>query len=73
MKIETIAIHAGNKKDKATGAVIQPLVQSTTFERNEDGSFTDGNIYARYSNPNRKSLESVLAKLELGVDEAAFS
>src|SRR4051812_19580907 len=73
MKIETIAIHAGNKTDKATGAVVQPLVQSTTFERNEDGSFTDGNIYSRSSNPNRKALEAVLAKLEGGADAAAFS
>lgn len=73
MKIETIAIHAGNKTDKATGAVVQPLVQSTTFERNEDGSYTDGNIYSRSSNPNRKSLEVVLAELEQGEDAAAFS
>ena len=31
MKIETIAIHAGNQKDETSGAVIQPIVMSTTF------------------------------------------
>jgi cystathionine gamma-synthase len=73
MKIETIAIHAGNKRDQSTGAVIQPIVLSTTFERNEDGSYTNGNIYSRASNPNRTSLEHVLAQLEGGADAAAFS
>ncbi|MEO8887184.1 MAG: aminotransferase class V-fold PLP-dependent enzyme [Mucilaginibacter sp.] len=73
MKIETIAIHAGNHTDKSTGAVVQPLVQSTTFERNKDGGFTSGYSYSRAANPNRTALETVLAKLEQGVDAAAFS
>jgi len=59
MKIETIAIHAGNERDQSTGAVIQPIVLSTTFERHEDGSYTNGYIYGRSSNPNRTSLEHV--------------
>jgi cystathionine gamma-synthase len=73
MKIETIAIHAGNKADKSSGAVIQPIVMSTTFERIADGSYPGGHIYSRASNPNRTLLENVLAKLEHGVDAAAFS
>lgn len=73
MKIETIAIHAGNHNDDATKAVIQPIVMSTTFVREADGSFPAGYIYSRSSNPNRTSLENVLAKLEDGVDAAAFS
>jgi cystathionine gamma-synthase len=73
MKIETIAIHAGNKTDEATGAVIQPITLSTTFERNTDGSFPAGYIYGRAANPNRTQLENVLAKLEGGADAAAFS
>jgi cystathionine gamma-synthase len=73
MKTETIAIHAGNHTDELTGAVIQPIVLSTTFERNVDGSFREGYIYSRASNPNRTSLETVLAKLENGADAAAFS
>ena len=73
MKIETIAIHAGNKMDNISKAVIQPIVLSTTFERGEDGSFPSGYSYSRAGNPNRTSLENVLAKLESGADAAAFS
>lgn len=73
MKIETIAIHAGNKNDKDTGAVIQPITMSTTFLRETDGSYTSGFIYSRSANPNRTQLENLLAKLENGVDAAAFS
>jgi cystathionine gamma-synthase len=73
MKTETIAIHAGNHTDQATGAVVQPIIMSTTFERQEDGSFREGYIYSRSANPNRKSLEQVITRLEGGVDAAAFS
>ncbi|MEZ2336765.1 PLP-dependent aspartate aminotransferase family protein [Mucilaginibacter sp. RCC_168] len=73
MKIETIAIHAGNKKDESSKAVIQPIILSTTFERGIDGDFPGGHIYSRSSNPNRASLENVLAQLENGVDAASFS
>ncbi|MFB9844464.1 trans-sulfuration enzyme family protein [Mucilaginibacter ginsenosidivorans] len=73
MKIETIAIHAGNHTDESTKAVIQPIVMSTTFERAADGSYPSGYIYSRSANPNRTQLENVLAKLENGADAAAFS
>ncbi len=73
MKIETIAIHAGNHVDESSRAVIQPIVVSTTFERAIDGSFPGGHIYSRASNPNRTLLENVLAKLEGGADAASFS
>ena len=70
MKIETIAIHAGNHNDETNKAVIQPITLSTTFIREADGSFPAGYIYSRSSNPNRTSLEHVLAKLEGGADAA---
>lgn len=73
MKIETIAIHAGNHNDESSKAVIQPITMSTTFVREADGSFPAGYIYSRSSNPNRAALENVLAKLEGGVHAAAFS
>jgi cystathionine gamma-synthase len=73
MKIETVAIHAGNHNDESSKAVIQPITMSTTFVREADGSFPAGYIYSRSSNPNRTSLENVLAKLEGGADAAAFS
>lgn len=73
MKIETIAIHAGNRIDQCTGAVIQPITLSTTFERAEDGGYPGGFIYSRIDNPNRSALENVIAKLEGAEDAAAFS
>jgi cystathionine gamma-synthase len=73
MKIETIAIHAGNIASNDTGAAIQPITLSTTFKRGDDGGYPGGYIYSRAGNPNRSSLENVLAKLEGGEDAAAFS
>lgn len=73
MKIETLAIHAANYTDASTAAVIQPIVLATTFERDEDGSYSKGFSYSRAGNPNRQALETVLAKLEGGAEAAAFS
>lgn len=74
MKIETLAIHAGNHGDPTTGAVVPPLILSTTFERAEDGSIVEGrDIYTRASNPNRRALEEKLAALEGGSEAIAFA
>ncbi len=73
MKIETRAIHAGNIKSKESGAVVQPITLSTTFERNENGDYNSGYMYSRTNNPNRQALENVLSALECGADAAAFS
>ncbi|MEO8795426.1 MAG: aminotransferase class I/II-fold pyridoxal phosphate-dependent enzyme [Daejeonella sp.] len=73
MKLETIAIHAGNKIENGSRAVIQPITLSTTFERGPEGDYPGGFIYSRSDNPNRKSLENVLKQLENGVDCCAFS
>lgn len=73
MKLETIAIHAGNKIENGNRAVIQPITLSTTFERGPEGDYPGGFIYSRSDNPNRKSLENVLMKLENGADCCAFS
>ena len=73
MKIETIAIHAGNHIDESSKAVIQPIVMATTFQRAEDGSYPSGYVYSRAANPNRSLLENVIAKLEGGAEAAAFS
>lgn len=73
MKIETIAIHAGNSIDEHTKAAIQPITLSTTFERGENGEYPGGYVYSRADNPNRKSLENVIAQLEGAASAAAFS
>ncbi len=73
MKIETIAIHAGNKMDDATKAVIQPVTLSSTYERATDGGYPAGFMYSRIENPNRQSLENVVAKMEGGKAACAFA
>lgn len=73
MRIETLAVHAGQLVDPATGAVMPPIHMSSTFERSADGSYPRGFMYARNNNPNRESLEQALSALEGGVATAAFS
>ncbi|HYE93661.1 MAG TPA: aminotransferase class V-fold PLP-dependent enzyme, partial [Terriglobales bacterium] len=73
MRIETRAVHAGRGVDPATGAVTLPIHLSTTFERDADGAYPRGHLYARNSNPTRVALETCLASLEGGAAAAAFS
>jgi cystathionine gamma-synthase len=73
MKIETISIHIGNQIPTDTKAAIQPITLSTTFEKGENGDYPGGFIYSRSDNPNRKSLEKVVAALENGIEACAFS
>jgi cystathionine gamma-synthase len=73
MKIETLAVHAGHAIDPSTGAVSAPIHLSTTFERDVDGSYSRGHMYARNSNPNRSALEQGVSALEGGAAAAAFA
>jgi cystathionine gamma-synthase len=73
MRFETLAVHAGLHVDPATGAVTPPIHLTTTFERDPDGSFPRGHIYARDTNPNRNHLEECLAALEGGAACIAFA
>jgi len=73
MRIETLAAHAGHSIDPTTGAVTPPIHLSTTFEREPDGSYRQGHLYARTSNPTRGLLEQALAALEGGANAIAFS
>lgn len=73
MKIETLAVHAGRKVDKATGAVAPPIHLSTTFERDPDGKWPRGYSYSREENPNRDSLEQCLAAMEGGKNSIVFA
>ncbi len=72
MKFETLAIHAGQGPDKAYGAVMTPIYQTSTFAFKgvgEPGLFD----YSRSGNPTRKALEDCLAALEGGVRGFAFA
>ena len=68
MKLETIAIHGGNRVTDSEKPVIQPITLSTTFLHQPDTM-----MYSRLNNPNRFALEQLLSALEKGVDAAAFS
>ncbi len=73
MRFETKAVHAGRRIDPVTGAVTTPIHLSTTYERSEDGSYTDGFMYSRGDNPNRRSLEECLTALENGHDCVTYA
>src|ERR1700752_862967 len=73
MKIETLAVHAGQTIDLATGAVSAPIHLSTTFERDVEGGYSRGFMYTRNNNPNRQALERGIAALEGGSAAAAFA
>jgi cystathionine gamma-synthase len=73
LRFETLAVHAGHGVDPTTGAVVDPIHLSTTFERAADGSYPHGFVYSRNHNPNRNGLEAALAALEGGAAAAAFS
>ena len=73
MRIETLAVHAGHAPDPATGAVSPPIHLSTTFARESDGSLHDGFLYSRSDNPDRRGLETALARLEGGAAALAFA
>ena len=62
-QIETLAIHAGQGADPATGAVITPIYQTSTYAQAEVG-VTKGFDYSRTANPTRLALEQCLAALE---------
>src|SRR5436853_2147532 len=73
MKIETLAVHAGQRVDPATGAVSAPIHLSTTFERDVEGTYSRGFMYTRNNNPNRQALEEGISALEGGASAAAFA
>lgn len=73
MRLETRAVHAGGAPDPATGALAPPLYLATTFERDADGGYPRGYLYARHGHPTRARLEQALAELEGGAAAAAFA
>lgn len=63
MGFSTIAIHAGNEPDAATGAVSVPIYQTSTYAQDGLGRHK-GYEYARTQNPTRSALEKNIAALE---------
>src|SRR5215831_2116483 len=67
----TRAIHVGQDPDPATGAVIVPIYQTSTYAQSEVGVHK-GYDYSRTANPTRAALESCLASLDGGRFGLAF-
>ena len=72
MKIETLAIHAGQHPDPTSGAVMTPIVLSSTFAQEGPGNHK-GYDYSRSGNPTRNTLEACAAALEGARHGLAFS
>ncbi len=69
---ETLAIHAGQEPDPATGAVVTPIYQTSTYAQSAVGVH-QGYEYSRSGNPTRTALETCLAALERGARGLAFA
>lgn len=68
----TKMIHAGIEPDSATGAIMTPIYQTSTYLQEAPGK-NKGYDYSRAKNPTRSALESVLAAIENGQYGLAFS
>jgi len=72
MGFATNAIHVGQEPDTATGSIVLPIYQTSTYVQEELGK-TKGYDYARTNHPNRKALERTIVKLEGGHAAYVFS
>src|SRR4030081_375428 len=73
MGFATNAIHVGQEPDPATGAIVAPIYQTSTYVNEELGKYKNGFDYARTNHPNRKALERTIAKLEDGHSAYVFA
>lgn len=71
MKIGTKAIHAGVEPDPATGAIMTPIYQTSTYVQAGVGNHK-GYEYSRTHNPTRTALQNSLAALENGAHGICF-
>jgi len=72
MKIDTLAIHAGQQPDPTTGAIMTPVYLTSTYVQSSPGVHL-GYEYSRTQNPTRAALETCLAALEGATHGAAFA
>lgn len=71
MKFNTKTIHGGQEHDKAYGAVMPPIYQTSTYAQSTPGGHK-GYEYSRSQNPTRHALEKALASIENGDYGLAF-
>lgn len=71
LKFNTKTIHGGQSPDKAYGAVMPPIYQTSTYAQTTPGGH-QGYEYSRSANPTRTALENSLASIENGEYGLAF-
>lgn len=71
-RFSTICIHAGQQPDPATGAIITPIYQTSTYVQESLGHHK-GFEYARTQNPTRLALEQNIAAIEGGKAACAYA
>ena len=71
-RFSTRCLHAGQDPDPATGAIITPIYQTSTYVQEELGKHK-GYEYARTQNPTREALERNIANIESGTAGFAFA
>ncbi len=72
LAVRTLAIHGGASPDSATGAIITPIYQSTTFVQQAVGVHK-GFTYSRAANPTVDALERSIAALEATPGAVCFA
>lgn len=72
MKFNTKTIHGGQKHEEATGSVMTPIFQTSTYAQSSPG-VNKGYEYSRAANPTRTALENSFAAIENGTHGFAFA
>ncbi|MCP1727366.1 cystathionine gamma-lyase [Natronospira proteinivora] len=70
--LATRGIHAGQKPDPSTGAIMTPIYASSTYVQSSPGEH-QGYEYSRTQNPTRAAYEACVADLEEGIRGYAFA
>ena len=66
MRLGTLAVHAGQRPDPSTGAIMTPIYCTSTYVQEYPATLKDGYDYSRGKNPTRTALQDNLAALEGG-------
>ncbi|MBM3985616.1 MAG: cystathionine gamma-synthase [Planctomycetes bacterium] len=73
MRFGTLAVHAGQRPDPTTGAIMTPIYCTSTYVQEYPAVTKDGYDYSRGKNPTRTALQDNLAALEGGRHGLCFS
>ena len=72
VKLRTRIAQAMHYIDEASGAVVPPMMATSTFARDENLELRDGYLYSRHGTPTVRIVEDILAELEGGKEAMVF-